>query len=110
MRQQQTKADRYDELMEQYLNDEITEAEMEEEMDELLASGDDFLDQRDEDDGPDMAGEAAFRIREIGQIVGLLAYLGIAGYIIVMMPPALPVVAVVTLIVALAYARWSGVV
>jgi len=107
MRQQQTKADRYDELMEQYVNDEITEAEMEAEMDELLESGDDFLDERDDFDGSDITNEVAFRIREIGQIVGLLAYLGIAGYIVVMMPPALPVVAVVTLIAAIAYARWS---
>jgi len=104
------KAQKYQKLQEEYEEDEISEEELEQRMDELFASGDDFLEE-DVDEGPDMTSEAAFRLKEIGQIVGFLGVAGVAVYIFFMTKGAalLPML-VIGLIALLAYSRYKGVV
>ena len=106
----EAKAEKYDELQQKFINDEISEEEMEERMDRLFDSGDDFLD-TEVSDGPDMTSEAAFRLKEIGQIVGFLGVAGVAVYIFFMTKGAalLPML-VIGLIALLAYSRYKGVV
>jgi len=105
---EKTKAKKYDELQEKFINDEISEEEMEEQMDRLFESGEDFL-EAEVSDGPDMTSEAAFRFKEIGQIVVFLIIAGLSIYVFLMTKGValIPLLAV-AIAVLLAYGRYEG--
>lgn len=102
------KAKKYDELQQQFINDEITEAEMEERMDRLFESGEDFL-EAEVSEGPSTTSEVAFRLKEIGQILTFVGIAGLAVFVFLITKGAalLPLI-VIGLIVVLAYARFEG--
>ena len=104
----EAKAKKYDELQEQFINDEITEQEMEERMDRLFESGEDFL-EAEVSEGPDMTSEAAFRAKEVGQILAFVAVAGLAVFVFLMTKGAalLPMIAI-GFIGLLAYGRFKG--
>lgn len=69
------KAEKYDELQDKFINDELTETEFEEELDKLFESGEDFLDHEPETEPVVDTDNAKFRLKEIGQIIALLGLL-----------------------------------
>lgn len=74
---QKSKAKKHKDLEQQYIDGEISEEEFESEMNELLNSGDEFLDVEE-------PSELAFRLKEIGQIVGALLLVGALFYVFLM--------------------------
>jgi len=103
----EAKAKKYDELQEQFINDEITEEEMEERMDRLFDSGEDFL-EAEVSEGPDMTSEAAFRLKEIAQVVGFVGVAGVLIYVFLMTKGAalLPMIGL-AVVALLAYSRYK---
>lgn len=69
------KAEKHDKLQQQFLDGELTEQELEEELDELFESGEDFLDHEPETEPMVDTDDAKFRLKEIGQIIALIAVL-----------------------------------
>jgi len=104
----EAKAQKYDELQQKFINDEISEEEMEERMDRLFESGEDFL-EAEVSEGPDMTSKAAFRVKEIGQILAFTGIAGLAIYVFLMTKGAalLPMI-VIGIIALLAYSRYKG--
>lgn len=104
MRSSNSKAEEYNELEQQYIDGEITEKEMEAEMEKLMQTGDDFLDEQ-----PDMTSDLVFRAREIGQILGLVAVAGLTIFVFLMTKSAalLPML-VLGFVALLAYGRVRG--
>lgn len=104
------KVEKYEELQEKFINDEISEAEMEAEMDRLFESGDDFLDAEPvEQETPDMTSEATFRLKEVGQIVAFVGIAGLAIFLFLITKGMALLPMIVTGIIALlAYSRFNG--
>lgn len=104
------KVEKYEELQEKFINDEISEAEMEAEMDRLFESGDDFLDAEPvEQETPDMTSEATFRLKEVGQIVAFVGIAGLAIFLFIITKGMALLPMIVTGIIALlAYSRFNG--
>lgn len=104
------KVEKYEELQEKFINDEISEEEMETEMDRLFESGDDFLDAEPvEQETPDMTSEAAFRLKEVGQIVAFVGIAGLAIFLFIITKGMALLPMIVTGIIALlAYSRFNG--
>jgi len=69
------KAEKFDELQDQFINGELTEEEFEEELDTLFESGEDFLDHEPETEPMVDTDDAKFRLKEIGQIIALITVL-----------------------------------
>lgn len=69
------KVEKHDKLQQQFLDGELTEQELEEELDKLFKSGDDFLDHEPETEPMVDTDDAKFRLKEIGQIITLIAVL-----------------------------------
>jgi len=102
------KAKKYDELQQEFINDEITEQEMEERMDRLFESGEDFLD-AEVSDGPSTTSEVAFRLKEIGQILAFVGIFGLAAFVfLITKGAALLAMIVIGFIGVLAYSRFKG--
>lgn len=104
------KVEKYEELQEKFINDEISEEEMETEMDRLFESGDDFLDAEPvEQETPDMTSEATFRLKEVGQIVAFVGIAGLAIFLFLITKGMALLPMIVTGIIALlAYSRFNG--
>lgn len=103
------KAEQYAELQEQFENDEITDEELEEEMDRLFESGDEFLDaDPDARDMSETMNEVKFQARQIGEIVALVV--GVTLFVLVSLFTAgratIPML-LVAIIAGLAWSRYK---
>lgn len=90
---EQRKVEDYEELQEDFVNNEISEEEFEQGLDDLFESGDDFLEtyeNNQETSTPStiqrlIAGhsdEIRFRLREIGEVVAVFGTIGLTVYAI----------------------------
>jgi hypothetical protein len=100
------KAEQYAELQEQFEDDEITNEELEKEMDRLFESGDEFLDvDPDARDMSETVDEAKFQARQIGEIVGLVV--GVALFALASLFTAGRATLPMLLIFMVMYLAWS---
>lgn len=95
------KSQKYEDLQEQYGEDEISEEELERRMGELFESGDDFLDE-EPDDGPTL-GKYAFPISVALPFLFVLLMPNINAMIVVVAAPALLVIGALMFVVYYAY-------
>lgn len=101
------KADKYEELQREFLNDEISEATLEEEMDKLFEGGDDFLEY--EEDTPMLNESQRTAVRSAKQILGvLLVTTAFVGSIVVTKGISVVAVGVLFILGGIAYARYKG--
>jgi len=95
-----SKVETYEELQEEFVNDEISEEEFERGLDNLFDSGDEFLERYNEqqqssdpniihrffqsflDVFTSMSDEIIFRAREVGQVVAVFGTIGLTVYLI----------------------------
>lgn len=96
------KAETYDELREQFANDEISESEFEKELDELFESGDDFLNHEPESEPIVDKSSVMFRVKEITEIVFAFGSIAVFFYLLyitngIILPLTIPLGAVIVL-------------
>lgn len=102
---EKVKKEKYDELHEQYLAGDISDAQLEKEMDQLFETGDDFLDADTSEPAVDTE-EVKFRIREILEIVAFFgSFIAILGLIIFTKGALLPAIIPLILLGFLIYQK-----
>lgn len=107
MTREKTKDEKYEELQEQYIEGEISDDELERQMNDLFESGDKFLEEKTTE--PILTDEMRFRLREIRQ---LLVALGVVGSfaLLVILTKGIAVVPLIAIygIALVAYLRYKG--
>lgn len=101
-----SRTERYEQLRQMYMDGEISEAEYEQRVSNLLDDGDEFI---SEYEAKRNQSELRFRLREIGEVVSAFAIIGVFLFLVTVTKGAalLPLLGVFA-IATLAYLRYSG--